>query len=1202
MNNESAASSREGRSYARLAIPIVYSVLAALLVILVFYRQSVVRNGGGSLFYVNLMKIPTYAAIGFNPAHTSVMPDLEDGSWHKFEDEAPRRIINAGLPGLPKHLFLSPVGYKPQEFTIFSYFELSEDSVEYLNDNTQILPGIFFGFIGDNWEIYLNGKLIRSEMHLDSEGYITEGHAYRNVYFPVAKSYFNTGTNILVYKIVGDPTYDVVGMYYASPYYIDDYDTINAAHSEPLIIALCGVYFFSAVYHLMFFLGMKKEKYNLYYAFFSLMLGCYSIARGSLIYNFFPDANIAVRVEYLSLFLLCVSIGAFVESLRNRKISVVTKCFGALYFLFGITQALIPAPQYGDDILVVWNITALLYALYVCVYDVIFGFISDTKEYWRDIWAELSVRQKARKYITSLVDFPIGNIVAGIVIIFFCIFSDMLDALIYHYDIQLSRYGLFIFTIGTAFSLSQKFSHLYGDLDAANAKLGGANASLEAAVHERTQALERQTEIAESASQAKSDFLAKMSHEIRTPLNAIIGMSELAERDFGKPEVSDNIAEIKHAGMNLLAIVNDILDFSKIESGKMEIVSEEYYLASLLNDVITIIRVRLAEKSVRFAADIECSLPSILVGDHIRIRQILLNLLNNAVKYTNQGFIQLSVEGKRNRQGKIEMCFEVSDSGIGIREADMDKLFGDFVQFDAHKNKGIEGNGLGLAIARNLCRAMGGDITVTSEYGIGSVFTAVFPQEILDNSPVAYVENAREKNILIYEERDIYAKSIANAVRNLGINCYMAESKEEFVEASANGAYEAAFIALAAFNKADALMKKQLQGMLDSTLVFSAEFGEAADYPETRVISMPIHSISIANLLNGVTDVSGYETDTTQQIQFIAPTARILIADDIATNLKVIEGLLSPYEMQIDTCLSGMEAIRLAEENHYDFVFMDHMMPEMDGLETTAAIRAMEGPYFNELPIIALTANAVSGMREMFLENGFSDYLSKPIEITKLTEIMEKWIPKEKRENITPNINEPIIPESCNIKIDGIDTKRGFEMSGSTESRYRDILAIYCRDAEERLVILQNIPDEAGLPAFITQVHALKSASSNIGAVTLSEKAAKLEAAGQRADTAEISKNLTDFREDLVETVKKIRSAISPDSADIQEIDKEKLLQLKATLEANDIESADELLEELSDGTYIDEIHDLLLNLSDYVLMGDLKKAVSAIGDLINAV
>jgi CheY-like chemotaxis protein len=305
--------------------------------------------------------------------------------------------------------------------------------------------------------------------------------------------------------------------------------------------------------------------------------------------------------------------------------------------------------------------------------------------------------------------------------------------------------------------------------------------------------------------------------------------------------------------------------------------------------------------------------------------------------------------------------------------------------------------------------------------------------------------------------------------------------------------------------------------------IFMKEHGEVVK--DGRSITMPVYSISLANILNDTGEAVACKHERgSADIRFIAPSACILIVDDIATNLKVAEGLLAPYKMDITTCLSGAHAIQLIQKHQYDIIFMDHMMPEMDGVAATKAIRAIPGEYFRNVPIIALTANAVSGMREMFLEKGFSDYLSKPIEMRKLNEIMAKWVPSEKRESAEPE-EEDRAPLSVRRRmIDGVDMERGIRITGGSEKAYRGVLALFCKDASERMHVLREAPDGDNLPLFITQVHALKSAAGSIGAASLSDAAARLEEAGRRADMEAIHNGIDGFREALAGLVELIQA------------------------------------------------------------------------------
>jgi CheY-like chemotaxis protein len=372
-----------------------------------------------------------------------------------------------------------------------------------------------------------------------------------------------------------------------------------------------------------------------------------------------------------------------------------------------------------------------------------------------------------------------------------------------------------------------------------------------------------------------------------------------------------------------------------------------------------------------------------------------------------------------------------------------------------------------------------------------------------------------------------------------------------------------------------------------------SEYGKGSVF--TAVITQ---TVADARLLGDIGDRLG-AAPRYENVSFTAPSIRVLLVDDIATNLTVIKGLLAPYEMNVSACLSGVEAIDLVGRESFDIIFMDHMMPEMNGIEATAAIRATPGEYFKTITIIALTANAISGMREMFLQNGFNDYLAKPIEIPKLNEIMDRWIPKEKRAEHEPRPRHPVPLPETDIEIEGLDVSRGLAMTGGTVEGYIKVLGTYCRDAEKRLEILSGVPDKNSLASFTTQVHALKSASASVGAAALSEKAAILEDAGKRGDIAAISEGLDGFREALSGLADRIRRALPSGDANQDggetALDKTALLRLKEALEAEDIGAADGILDELKNKSIRREADDMLSGISDFLLLSDFKASADMI-------
>jgi len=493
--------------------------------------------------------------------------------------------------------------------------------------------------------------------------------------------------------------------------------------------------------------------------------------------------------------------------------------------------------------------------------------------------------------------------------------------------------------------------------------------------------MQKTIEDLQKASKAKSNFLARMSHEIRTPMNAIMGLVELSSRENLSEQTLKYMLSIKKACDNLLSIINDILDFSKIESGHLEIVPAKYDVASLINDIINIMQIKTIESQAHFIVDIDSDIPSKLIGDEARIRQILLNVLNNAFKYTSDGFVSITIRRGVQKDNTLLLNIEITDTGTGIKQENINKLFE---------------TGLGLTITKNLCDAMGGGISVNSVYGKGSTFLVVLPQLIVEQcDKIAFVLNSEAKKVLLHETNDIYADSILRTLEYLGVECTRVRHYDAFCSELKNSSYFSVFVSADIFAQA----KKTAWALgVNPNFVIIKKFNDIAYEKYTKALILPIHAISVANILNETNeDATDLEETFDENRTFVTSDVKVLIVDDISINLMVAEGLMAAYMMQIDTCTSGKAAIEKIKNTKYDIVFMDHMMPELNGIETTQIIRKMPGEYFANLPIIALTANAISGTRNMFLQNGMNDLLTKPIELPKLNEILDKWLPSSKK-------------------------------------------------------------------------------------------------------------------------------------------------------------------------------------------------------------
>ncbi len=713
--------------------------------------------------------------------------------------------------------------------------------------------------------------------------------------------------------------------------------------------------------------------------------------------------------------------------------------------------------------------------------------------------------------------------------------------------------------------------------------------------HEMDEQLRQAHEEALLSSQAKSNFLANMSHEIRTPMNAILGMAEIVSRESAGRAAEEYALEIKNASESLLAIINDILDISKIESGKLEIIEVEYFITSLLNDVIGLTKVRLENKPIIFTTFIDCEIPAKLHGDEIRIKQILLNLLSNAVKFTKKGNIHFSVSCERSNEEAV-ILFEVSDTGTGIRQEDMDKLFMQFEQVDTTRNRNIEGTGLGLAITKQLCEMMGGSIAVSSTLGAGSTFTITIPQRILQYVPITVLHE--EKSALLYEARELHASSIQKSIQNLGATCTVCTNQADLLGCVEQQSFDYLFTPAVHLSKIRAI--KETMG-LNVQIVLLAEPGDLTVYRDVKTVHLPVNCLQLSQVFGNLA-VAGHETSETNH--FIAPEAKVLVVDDNHVNLMVAKGLLAPYKFNIETATNGLMAVEMVKNNTYDLVFMDHMMPEMDGVDATAEIRKLPGEYFVQLPIVALTANAIVGARELFCKEGMNDFLAKPIEVQKLNEILLNWIPKEKQQSA--QFSALSSGESCELYVEGVNTQYGLKMVGGKLRDYLDVLSSYHNDGAHKVQSLEHAMETHDLVSYRIDIHALKSASASIGAFSLSEKAKKLEDAAIKQDWNYIEGHTEEFFRSFEAVLQSIQiickteqvAESSEKAAGDLVVLKQSLETIEEALNSFDIDLIEQSLEQCRAYTWKGDITNLLHGIKEFVEAFEYYKARPLVEDI----
>lgn len=698
----------------------------------------------------------------------------------------------------------------------------------------------------------------------------------------------------------------------------------------------------------------------------------------------------------------------------------------------------------------------------------------------------------------------------------------------------------------------------------------------------------------EKAANMKSDFLANMSHEIRTPMNAVIGMAEMALREDLPPAAREYITQIKSSGKTLLTIINDILDFSKVESGKMDIIEEEYEPMSVINDVSSIISTRLDNNDVEFILDLNPNIPRRLVGDNVRIKQIIINMANNAVKFTKKGQVRLSFDYKELDQESIEFLFSVQDTGIGIKPEDMGKLFQSFQQLDSKRNRNIEGTGLGLAISKQLLQLMHGDITVESTYGKGSVFSLNLPQKVVDNHPSIQLQENEDIQAYGYIQNKYILRQLQEDINRLGLSYINAGSIDWLITHTGKAA---SYI----FIEERTLTQDLLDFAKNNervTLVVLIEPNVTVNFglPNVIVAKKPLSALFLAAIFNNETHVFEDRDSADDYYDFTAPDARILIVDDNAVNLTVAEGLLEPLSMQVDKALSGPEAVEKISAKKYDLILMDHMMPEVDGVEATHIIRRFHKEYEN-VPIIALTANAVSGVKEMFIKEGMNDFIAKPIEVRILAAKMKRWLPKEKIKIMnTKNAqagktNRTQQQEQTAPPITDLDTAAALKLLGSAKLFWA-VLKDYYQAIPKKKELIRKYFEAEDWRNYTVEVHALKSASKQIGAVKLADMAAMLEDAGNQLNVELIQEKTPE----LIEIYAHYERILKPHFPEESEEDKNK----KPLITEKTLESQFEKLEKALDELDMDSMEEVKNTLSEYRYEGMAQEMFRKLGEAID--
>lgn len=653
----------------------------------------------------------------------------------------------------------------------------------------------------------------------------------------------------------------------------------------------------------------------------------------------------------------------------------------------------------------------------------------------------------------------------------------------------------------------------------------------------------------ETAGKQNAVFLSNVSHELRTPINMVIGISEVALGRELPPDIRADMASIKLAGKRLSSQINNMLDYTEIVEGTLTPAREEYMITSVLNDVITMTALQSNRQHLEIVFDIDPKVPAVLVGDAEKISHVLKILAENSIKFTEEGGISVRI-GYRPEHYGVNLIIDIRDTGVGMTNSQMLRMYDDFYQADSGSGRFAGGLGLGLPIARGLLDAMGGFIHFESKEQQGLHAHIVIPQGVVDTQPCIMLNHPDQFCIACYfrperyscdEVRGYYDGLILNLVEGLGIKGYQTHNFEGLLKLQRSHKLTHVFIAQSEYEENRAYYE-ELTDTLRVIVIAEKEFALDSQ-SRLLMIHKPFSALSVANLLNGELGARGFaEAQAAGRKPFTCPGVRALAVDDEEMNLVVAKGVLGSYGIEVDTCLSGREAVARCNGTAYDIIFLDHMMPGFDGVQTLKKIRELQNGAYQDLPVIALTANTVSGAREMFRDEGFTEFVPKPIERTVLERVLRRVLPKrliqyvegpadqdapgengraappdgaggqtgqaeraEAREEAGPaepaqaGDGGPELPRDRLARA-GVNVELGLDYCAGDEEFFREMLRMFRGQSGDKKAEIAALYEAANWADYAVKVHALKSTSLTIGAQALSAQAKELELAGKRGD------------------------------------------------------------------------------------------------------
>ncbi|MBQ7680158.1 MAG: response regulator [Butyrivibrio sp.] len=714
------------------------------------------------------------------------------------------------------------------------------------------------------------------------------------------------------------------------------------------------------------------------------------------------------------------------------------------------------------------------------------------------------------------------------------------------------------------------------------------------------QQYDRRIKELEDTNRRTEDFLTNVSHELRTPINVVTGITSLLVNKVHEVELRGDVLAVQRAGYRLFEQIGDILDYTEIDTGRISVIEEPYMLSSIIGDLVSDYHQLQHEEDKELIFDVDPMLPAVLLGDGLKIKKILRHLIGNAEKFTKKGGVIVHIYGLPKPYG-INMCIEVEDTGIGMNMADVARIKERFYQANSGRARRAGGLGLGLSIVYGLVTQMNGFLQIDSEPDLGTKVRLSIPQQVQDLTPCVTLENRRELCIACYLRtekyqvpavREFYNTTITNMVQGLDVRLHRVSDPEDLKQLATTYHLTHIFTAAQEY-EADPDFFEALADQ--SEVIVAADPGfSLIRGSRARILMKPLNCFFIGSMLAGGT--GGFELS---RLRMICPDVRVLVVDDESMNLVVAQGVFRNYGMTVRTAGGGPEAIRMCMEESFDIVFLDHMMPEMDGVECMKRLRSQEGEIGRKLTIVALTANAVSGAREMFLREGFDEFVAKPMERSELERVLRKVLPKSQLRFIPKEqewAGEEGVPEEETVYTastdatgqrnmtqlkqalseQGIDAAAGIMYGGGDEQFYVEVLTKFAGDATEKLRQLEQHLQAGELHEYQIRAHALKSTAKMIGASELSDLARKLEEAAKRGDDAYVRMRGEALSEKYRATAMSIREILGTEVEDavkeapeiaVEELG-EKLQELVSRLDTFEADAAERILTELSGYSY----------------------------------